>query len=101
MEKNKRMKEIVIIVAAGIIACIVGMMAWNCIMYYDKEVKVIEVSDNIVKVIDKIDEIWEFETDNPEQFKVGEKLSVKMDTMGSDFNIYDDRIVDVKKINNN
>ena len=97
MKERHQMKNVVVIILAVIVVCIIGRISWNCMMYYTKEAKVIEVSDNIVSVVDKINEVWQFEADG-EAYKIGDKVSMKMDTMGSDFNIYDDRIVDVKLI---
>ena len=93
----KRAELAIVTILVVVIMSVVSVVSWNCMMYYTKEAKVIEVSDNIVSVVDKINEVWQFEADG-EAYKIGDKVSMKMDTMGSDFNIYDDRIVDVKLI---
>ena len=77
---------------------VVVMFCW-CSWYethYTREATVIDVTDNIVTVVDKCNNTWSFKGDG---FNVDDEVKLTMDTMHTDSNIFDDKIEDVKIIN--
>ena len=77
---------------------VVIMFCW-CSWYeahYTTEATVIDVTDNIITVVDKHDHTWSFEGDG---INVDDKVNLTMDTMHTDSNIFDDEIEDAKIIN--
>lgn len=64
--------------------------------HYTREATVIEVTNNIVTVVDKCGYLWDFEGDG---FKPNDEVKMTMNTMHTDSNIYDDKIENVKIIN--
>ena len=62
--------------------------------HYTREATVIEVNDNIVTVVDNTNNFWSFEGT---EFNVNDKVTITMDSMNTDLNIYDDEIIDVEK----
>ena len=81
-----------------LITIVVIMFCW-CSWYethYTKEAIVIDVTDNIVTVIDKHNNTLSFKGDG---FNVDDEVRLTMDTMHTDSNIFDDEIEDVKMIN--
>ena len=62
--------------------------------HYTREATVIEVSDNIVTVVDDTNNFWSFEGT---KFNVNDKVTMTMDSMNTDLNIYDDEIINVEK----
>ena len=81
-----------------LIMIIVVMFCWGSWYetHYTKEATVIDVTDNIITVVDKYDHTWSFEGDG---FNVDDKVKLTMDTMHTDSNIFDDEIEDAKIIN--
>lgn len=74
------------------------MFCW-CSWYethYTREAIVIDVTDNIVTVIDKHNNTLSFKGDG---FNVDDEVKLTMNTMHTDSNIFDDEIEDVKIIN--
>ena len=59
-----------------------------------EKVQVIEACDGVYAVVDGSGEVWEFESDKT--YFVGEGVTVKCDTRGTE-NIYDDESVAIKK----
>jgi hypothetical protein len=81
-----------------LIMIVIIMFCW-CSWYethYTREATVIDVTDNIVTVIDKYNNTLSFKEDS---FNVDDKVKLTMDTMHTDSNIFDDEIEDVKIIN--
>lgn len=77
---------------------VVVMFCW-CSWYethYTREATVIDVTDNIITVVDRCDYTWSFEGDG---FNVDDEVKLMMNTMHTDSNIFDDEIEDVKMIN--
>lgn len=77
---------------------VVVMMFCGCSWYevhYTREATVIEVTDNIVTVVDRCDYVWEFEGDG---FNVNDEVKMLMNTMHTDNYIFDDEIENVKII---
>lgn len=77
---------------------VVVMFCW-CSWYethYTREATVIDVTDNIITVVDKCDYTWSFEGDG---FNINDEVKLMMNTMHTDSNIFDDEIEDVKMIN--
>lgn len=62
--------------------------------HYTREATVIEVNDNIVTVVDNTNNFWSFEGT---EFNVNDKVTMTMDSMNTDLNIYDDEIINVEK----
>ena len=62
--------------------------------HYTREATVIEVNDNIVTVVDDTNNFWSFEGTD---FNVNDKVTMTMDSMNTDLNIYDDEIINVEK----
>lgn len=62
--------------------------------HYTREATVIEVNDNIVTVVDDTNNFWSFEGT---KFNVNDKVTMTMDSMNTDLNIYDDEIINVEK----
>ena len=88
-----RIREIIILMMI-----LVVIFYW-CLWYethYTREATVIDVTDNIVTVIDRCDYTWSFEGDD---FNVNDEVELMMNTMHTDSNIFDDEIEDVKIIN--
>ena len=81
-----------------LITIVVIMFCW-CSWYethYTREAIVIDVTDNIVTVIDKHNNTLSFKGDD---FNVDDEVRLTMDTMHTDSNIFDNEIEDVKMIN--
>ena len=91
-EKRETAKNIILIMI------IVVMFCWGSWYetHYTKEATVIDVTGNIITVVDKHDYTWSFEGDG---FNVDDKVKLTMDTMHTDSNIFDDEIEDAKIIN--
>ena len=88
-----RVREIIILMMI-----LVVIFYW-CLWYethYTREATVIDVTDNIITVVDRCDYTWSFEGDG---FNVGDEVKLMMNTMHTDSNIFDDEIEDVKMIN--
>ena len=66
--------------------------------HYTREAIVINATNNIVTVIDACNYTWSFYGDG---FDVNDKVKLTMDTMNTNFNVFDDVIKDVKVINKN
>jgi len=62
--------------------------------HYTREATVIKVNDNIVTVVDDTNNFWSFEGT---EFNVNDKVTMTMDSMNTDLNIYDDEIINVEK----
>ena len=80
-----------------LIMIVVVMFCW-CSWYethYTRETTVIDVTDNIVIVIDKYNNTLSFKGDG---FNVDDEVKLTMDTMHTDSNIFDDEIENVKII---
>ena len=91
-KRRETVKNITLIMIVIIIFC------W-CSWYethYTREATVIDVTDNIVTVVDKCNNTWSFKEDG---FNVDDEVKLTMDTMHTDSNIFDDKIEDVKIIN--
>ena len=91
-ERRETVKNIILIMI------IVVMFCWGSWYetHYTKEATVIDVTDNIITVVDKHDYTWSFKGDG---FNVDDKVKLTMDTMHTDSNIFDDEIEDAKIIN--
>lgn len=61
--------------------------------HYTREAEVIEVFGDAVAAIDKQGNVWEFEADN---LKVGQMVTLKMYTNGTDHKITDDEVIGIK-----
>ena len=88
-----RVREIIILMMI-----LVVIFYW-CLWYethYTREATVIDVTDDIITVVDRCDYIWSFEGDG---FNVNDEVKLMMNTMHTDSNIFDDEIEDVKIIN--
>ena len=89
----RRVREIVKNITLMII--LVVIFCW-CSWYethYTREATVIDVTDNIITVVDRCDYTWSFEGDG---FNVDDEVKLMMNTMHTDSNIFDDEIEDVK-----
>lgn len=98
MTKRQMRKVRAIIKNVTLMMIVVAMFYW-CAWYethYTREATVIDVTDSIITVVDKCDYTWSFEGDG---FNVNDKVKLMMNTMHTDFNIFDDEIEDVKIIN--
>ena len=91
-KRRKTVKNIILIMIVIIIFC---LCSWYE-THYIREATVIDVTDNIITVVDKYDHTWSFEGDG---FNVDDKVKLIIDTMHTDSNISDDEIEDVKIIN--
>ena len=58
--------------------------------YYTRKTTVVKIKDNIVTVEDKVGEYWKFEG---EGYKVGEHITLIMNTNGTESYTGDDTIV--------
>jgi hypothetical protein len=91
-KRRETIKNITLIMIVVIIFC------W-CSWYethYIRKATVINVTDNIVTVVDKHNNTWSFKGDG---FNVDDEVKLTMDTMHTDSNIFDDEIEDAKIIN--
>ena len=70
--------------------------SWYETQHYTREATVIDVTDDIITVVDRCDYTWSFEGDG---FNVNDEVKLMMNTMHTDSNIFDDEIEDVKIIN--
>lgn len=95
------MKDFILYIV--IVALLIGLLVVPIVMLSDldsnlhvrfEKVQVIEVNGNVCAVVDGSGEVWEFESDNT--YFIGEVLTVKFDTLGTE-DIYDDAIVAIKK----
>ena len=98
MTKKQARRTRALIKNITLIIIVVVMFCW-CSWYethYTREAIVIDVTDNIITVVDRCDYTWSFEGDG---FKVDDEVKLMMNTMHTDSNIFDDEIEDVKMIN--
>ena len=86
-------KTITTIIVTIIMLSLIYVSCWYE-SHYTREATVIEVTDNIVTVVDDTNNLWSFEGTN---FNVNDKVKMTMDSMNTDLNIYDDEITNVKK----
>ncbi len=95
------MKEIILYIVIAVL--LFGMLIAPIVMLSDldsnlhvrfEKVQVIEVNGDVFAVVDGSGEVWEFESGNT--YFVGEVLTVKFDTFGTD-TIYDDAIIAIKR----
>lgn len=96
---KRQMRKVREIAKNIILMIIVVVIFYWCSWYethYTREAIVIDVTDNIITVVDRCDYTWSFEGDG---FKVDDKVKLTIDTMHTDSNIFDDEIEDVKMIN--
>lgn len=80
------------------IVLILAMFYW-CLWYethYTREATVINVTNNVITVVDKCDYTWMFEG---EGFCVNDEVKLVMNTMHTDSDISDDEIENIKIIN--
>jgi hypothetical protein len=85
-------KNVIIIIAIVIIFC---WCSWDE-SHYTREATVIGIIGNTVTVMDECGYTWAFEGND---FNVNDKVKLMMSTMHTDSNIFDDKIEDVKMIN--
>ena len=64
--------------------------------HYTREAIVIDVTDNIITVVDGCNYVWSFEGNG---FNVNDEVKLMMNTMHTNSNIFDDEIEDIKIIN--
>ena len=96
--QTRRVREIVKNIT--LIMIVIVMFCW-CSWYethYTREAIVIDVTDNIITVIDTCNYTWSFYGDG---FNVNDEVKLTMDTMNTNFNVFDDVVKDVKIINKN
>ena len=86
-------KTITTIIVTIIMLSLIYVSCWYE-SHYIREATVIEVTDNIVTVIDDTNNLWSFKGTD---FNVNDKVKMTMDSMNTDLNIYDDEITNVKK----
>lgn len=91
---NKTKTNIKAIVVLIIILLVVGRVGYYETHYY-REGAVVGVQGIVVTVEDKCGYLWDFEG---EGFNKEENVKMLMCTMGTDSNIYDDEVQDVKKL---
>jgi hypothetical protein len=60
---------------------------------YTRECKVYSAKDNLVTVMDCGGNLWQFESSD--KFNITDKVTLVMDNMGTEDNIYDDVIKDI------
>lgn len=65
--------------------------------HYRMEVTVSNVNETLVCFEDKSGELWFFETEEPNEYKVGENVRLTMFDAGTPANIYDDIIEDIHR----
>ena len=85
------MNKTITIIALTIVVllfCVAGLFE----IYYTREGEVIKVEDTLVTVEDKTERWWSFEGDG---YKVGDKVTLVMDTMHTDITT-DDEIIKVR-----
>lgn len=89
---RKTVKNITLMITVVVVFC------WYSLYetHYIREATVIDVTDNIITVIDRCNYTWSFEGDG---FNVDDEVRLIMNTMHTDSNIFDDEIKDVKMIN--
>lgn len=78
--------------------CLISIILFYCSCYvsiYTRKAKVTNINKEVVTVIDKKGNIWEFKGNG---FKKGQKVKLIMDTNNTDEKITDDFIKDVKVI---
>lgn len=61
--------------------------------HYTREATVIDVTDDVITVVDRCDYTWSFYGNG---FNVDDEVKLMMNTMHTDSNIFDDEIEDVK-----
>lgn len=70
--------------------------------HYDRQATVTDVvvceTEYLVEVEDAGGYTWEFYAENREDFKMGDNVKMRMCTMDTDSNIFDDVIEDVKLV---
>lgn len=75
--------------------CVLGACGWYE-SHYTREATVIDVTNDVVTVVDKCDYVWEFYGNG---FKVNDEVKMRMNTMHTDNYIFDDEIENVKLVN--
>jgi hypothetical protein len=60
---------------------------------YTRECKVYNTKDNMITVMDCGGNLWQFESGN--KFNICDKVTLVMDNMGTEYDIYDDVIKDI------
>jgi hypothetical protein len=83
------MKNMFYLITIG--AMFVGSYLTNNI--YTRECKVHDTKDNMVTVMDCTGNLWQFESSD--RFNITDKVTLVMDNMGTEDNIYDDVIKDI------
>ena len=85
-----------VVVCGWILTTLCGWMVMNCIC---KEVKVdaisatvCEVNEEVVAFEDASGDIWVWELEEGESFKLGQQIQIQFDNMGT-ADIYDDEII--------
>ena len=63
--------------------------------HYTKEGNVIEINNNLIVIKDDYGYPWDFKGNG---FKVNERVKLTINTNHTDSNIFDDKVIDVKKI---
>jgi hypothetical protein len=83
------MKNMFYLITIG--AMFVGSYLTNNI--YTRECKVYNIKDNMITVMDCTGNLWQFESSD--KFNITDKVTLVMDNMGTEDNIYDDVIKDI------
>lgn len=91
---NKIKTNIKAIVVLIIMLLVIGRIGYYEMHYY-REGTVVGVQGTVVTVKDRSGYLWDFEG---EGFNKEDSVKMLMCTMGTDSNIYDDEIEDVKKL---
>ena len=95
MRHAHKMRQIIINIVTMMI--VITMFCW-CSWYeahYVREATVIDVTDNIITVVDESEQSWQFKGNG---FKVNDRVRLTMNTMHTDSNVLDDVIESAKII---
>lgn len=67
--------------------------------HYNRNGEVVEIQDGIVTIEDTTGNEWRWETKPSEEaFQVGDNVRLKMFTNGTDYSIYDDKVLRIEQI---
>ena len=92
--KEKIEDTVIGILLIGIFIFIMGVAGY-IETHYTREVTVVKINEDEIVVEDSIQHHWVF---YGEDYKIGDKIKMTMFNNYTDSNIYDDKIIKVKKV---
>lgn len=88
------MKKAMVVLGVTVVAMVI--LACGYIEnHYNRQATVTNINNKVVTVVDTTDNEWMFFAESENSYYIGQDVTLKMDTNGTD-NIYDDFIVNVK-----